>query len=86
MTKYEKRFGDVRGATLARIREIIEAGGAVFVKVSNNSVYFLDALDRKTISLYSSALRCADDVRMALKSHRERVADFHPWEVTARIK
>jgi len=52
--------------------------------MNENVIYFRDPRDGKTISLYVDALRSVEDVRAALKSHRERVLDvrFHELEKT----
>jgi hypothetical protein len=84
--------GGLRNSELKRqkvfygsVRELVEAGGAVFVRLEGNVVYFRDPRDGKIISLYSSALQSTADVEAALKSHRERVHDFPPLELTDRI-
>jgi hypothetical protein len=63
--------------TLLNYRQIVEEAGAVFVRVDKNSVYFRDREDEVVLSLYSFALT-AENVRLALKNHREPTHDFAP--------
>lgn len=66
--------------------EIVKSAGAEFVEQRGGSIFFRDPLDGKVISLYENACRDEDEVRRALKSHREIVRDFPPLIPTNQIR
>jgi hypothetical protein len=69
---------------LATIRKLIESGGGVFISIDSNVVIFSDPQTGKRIQLFTSALRSAEDVRLALKHSREVYVGFEPLGVTDR--
>lgn len=60
--------------------EIVRQAGARFICVRGDSVFFIDPESGASLSLYVWACRSTADVEAALKSARERVADFEPWQ------
>lgn len=66
-------------------REIIEQAGAEFVAVRGESVFFLDPVSGKSLSLYTLACRSLADVELALKSAHERNLEFEPWLVSTKV-
>lgn len=65
--------------TEANFRELIEQAGAEFVAVRGESVFFLDPVSGKSLSLYTWACRSLADIELALKSAREKNLEFEPW-------
>ena len=67
---------------MRNFRAIIEGAGAVFVAVDAASVRFRDPEDVELIelSLYRFACRDVQDVRLALKAHREKIHETGEWE------
>jgi hypothetical protein len=69
-----------RPAVEDRYRAIVKEGGALFVGLQETSregktlVLFQAEPGASTLSLYTTACNSAEDVRMALKSRRERDA------------
>ena len=67
-----------------KVREIIERGGGFFIEVRGDEVRFRDAseINGETLSLYASACRSAEDVRLAIKASREReqLRNLNVWE------
>lgn len=56
---------------------LVERAGGVFVSVKGNSVYFRAEPGGRLISLYLTAFRNEEDVRMALKAHRELMEEVN---------
>jgi len=63
---------------LNHFEKIVIEAGARFLRVENGSVYFADPHDGSVLSLYASGLRSVEGVRLALKSSREKAAEFSP--------
>jgi len=68
---------------MSDFKVLVELGGGRYVGRRGNSVLFSDPEDGHLFTLYVNALRSPEDVRLALKSHREDLAD--PWAPTNRV-
>lgn len=71
-------MGKVAKMGMNHFEEIVTVAGARFLRVDNGSVYFADPQDGSVLSLYASGLRSVEDVRLALKSSREKAGEFSP--------
>lgn len=67
-------------------RGLVERGGARFIGIVGDSVRFADPRDGAVMSLFLFALRSTEDVRLALKSHRESLREFAPLQPTDDLR
>ena len=58
-------------------KPIIESAGAKYVGRRGDLVLFSDPNDDHVFTPYITALRSPEDIRLALKNHREDLTD--PW-------
>jgi hypothetical protein len=65
-------------------RLIVSLGGGVYCGSTASEVVFKDPQDGHTMKLWRFACKSPDDVKAALKSHREQVKDFSQWEPVER--
>ena len=61
-------------------RIIVAVGGGEYVGVVRGCVVFTDPKDGYEMKLFTSWCKGPEDVAMAVKAHREFVADFPRWE------
>jgi hypothetical protein len=61
-------------------RLMCEVAGARYLGTCNNVVLFQDPEDGFTMKLWCFACKSPDDVRLAIKAHRNQVHDFPAWE------
>jgi hypothetical protein len=65
-----------------QIRDLVERAGAVYLGMTNDCVQFAPHPGGQVISLYLFACRSVEDVRLALKSYRERLS-VDVWQTLA---
>jgi hypothetical protein len=63
-------------------RLMCELAGAKYLGVCDGVILFEDPKDGAILRIYEIALRSPDDIKEALKNHREPVCDFKWQEVT----
>jgi hypothetical protein len=61
-------------------RLMCELAGARYLGTCDHVVIFQDPQDDFVMKLYAFALRSPEDVKAALKNHREPVVGFEPLE------
>jgi hypothetical protein len=66
-------------------RLMVEVAGARYLGTCDHVVVFQDPEDNVVLRLYEFALRSPDDVKAALKNHREPVQDFEPLLPSEKI-
>lgn len=57
-----------------------ELAGAKYLGVCDGVILFEDPKDGAILRIYEIALRSPDDIKEALKNHREPVVGFEPLE------